>query len=300
MQMITLEQLLKQQKPLAVAIGFFDGVHRGHQAVIERAVEQAQNNQQKSLVITFDKLPSKGSDGYLTPLDAKLKIIETLDVDYVLVLAFNDYLKNLSADQFIAEYLVATGVNFVSVGFDFKFGHCATGNTATLIAHRGFKVEIIEEIQMTGAKVSTTKIKKALQQGDLETTQKMLGRPFTLSGTVIHGQQLGRTIGFPTANLQLDADQFVGLRGVFATKIHTKATTHQGMTNIGFNPTVDSQGALSVETHIFDFNEEIYENPFRFEILSKIRDEKKFDGLDQLITQLNQDRKIAKKLLKQA
>jgi len=297
MEVLTFEQLLKQKEPLAVAIGFFDGVHIGHQAVISKAVKHAKANDFKSLVLTFDRSP-KAETGCLTPLDVKLGIFSELGVDYVLALEFNDLLKQLPAERFIEDYLLQLGVAFVSVGFDFRFGHRGAGDTAMLQRQNELQVAICEPELMDGDKVSSTRIKKSLQMGDLVAVRAMLGRDFSVCGRVVYGRQLGRTIGFPTANLQLDDEQFLGLCGVFATRVHFDGNVYHGMTNIGFNPTANLQEQLSVETHIFEFETDVYGQRLQLEFLSKIRDEIKFDGLDQLIAQLEQDKIVAKSLLK--
>jgi len=297
MKVLTFNELLKQSESLAVAIGFFDGVHLGHQKVIGKAVEHAKANDFKSVVLTFDRSP-KAKTGYLTPLDVKLSIFSEFGVDYVLVLEFNDLLKQLPAECFIKEYLVATGVSFVSVGFDFRFGNQGAGDAAMLQSRDEFQVAICEPELMGGDKVSSTRIKKRLEMGDLVAVKNMLGRDFCVSGEVVYGKQLGRTIGFPTANLQLDAEQFLGLRGVFATRVHFDGSVYHGMTNIGFNPTANLQEQLSVETHIFEFETDVYGQRLQLEFLSKIRDEIKFEGLEQLVAQLEQDKIDAQSLLK--
>lgn len=292
MEVLTSEELIKQQEPLAVAIGFFDGVHIGHQQVISNAVKYAKSNDFKSLVMTFDRSP-KAKTGYLTTMATKLQLFSELGVDYVLVLEFNDLLKQLPADRFIENYLLQLGVTFVSVGFDFRFGHHGSGDTSLLRSWGEFKVEICEPKLMDGEKVSSTRIKKSLQMGDLDAVRKMLGRNFSVSGMVVYGQQLGRTIGFPTANLQLDDDQFLELRGVFATRVRFGGDFYRGMTNVGFNPTVSLQEQLSVETHIFEFETDVYGERLQLEFLSKIRDEVRFGSLEELIMQLEKDKKIA-------
>ena len=292
MKVLTICELRKQQEPLAVAIGFFDGVHLGHQQVIGNAVKYAKANDFKSVVMTFDRSP-KAETGYLTPLDVKLQLFSELGVDYVLVLEFNDVLKQLPADDFIEAYLVALGVTFISVGFDFKFGHLGIGDTHLLQSRDAFQVAICEPKLMDGEKVSTTSIKESLAMGDLVAVRNMLGRDFSVNGTVVYGRQLGRTIGFPTANLQLDEQQFLGLRGVFATNVHFNGEVYRGMTNIGFNPTANLQEQLTVETHIFEFEADVYDRRLQLVFLEKIRDEVKFDGLDALVVQLEKDKIIA-------
>lgn len=295
MQVLTVDKLLKQKEPFAAAIGFFDGVHLGHQKVIGRAVDYAKANDFKSLVITFDRSPKGLNDGVITTLDAKLQLLTELGVDYVLVLEFNDLLKQLSAADFVRNYLLQLGVRYVSVGFDFRFGHQGVGDALYLQKWEELTVDICEAELIDGVKIGSTEIKKSLKDGDLAGVKAMLGRAFSVVGTVVHGKKLGRTIGFPTVNLQLDAGQFLGVRGVFVTRVYLDGKEYSSMTNVGYNPTANLQQILRVETHIFDFDADIYGAQLQLEFLAKIRDEIKFASVDELVAQLEKDKKIAEK-----
>lgn len=288
----TVSELSELNKQFAAAIGFFDGVHLAHQQVIRTAVEKASEKAFKSLVVTFDRSP-KADSQFLTPLTIKLQLFAELGVDYVLVLTFDEILKQLTAQDFITNYLVRLGVGFVSVGFDFKFGHLGVGNIALLQNQSTLAVAVCEPKLMDDKKVSTTRIKKSLQFGDIGAANAMLGRNFSVQGKVVYGQQLGRTIGFPTANVQLDEQQFLGLTGVYATRVTVNGQIYSAMTNIGYNPTANQQNELSVETNIFDFAADIYGERVQIEFLQKIRNEMKFAGIDELVSQLKQDQKIA-------
>ena len=295
MQVINIEKLENIEEKFAIAIGFFDGVHLGHQLVINNAVNYAKENHVKSMAITFDRSPKVAlgnvlDDGYLTPIGEKLRILEEMGVDYVLVLKFDASLSNLSADAFVDEYLLKIRTCYVSVGFDFKFGQGGAGNVKFLLCRDAFKVDVSEPVLMDGVKVSSTEIKKCLKIGDLERVNLMLGRCFSVSGEVVNGRQLGGTIGFPTANLKLDGDYLFPLRGVYKTVSYVDGSRFLSMTNIGFNPTANLQEFVSIETHIFDFNADIYSKKLRVEFLSKIRDEIKFNNLDELIAQLEKDK----------
>lgn len=301
MEVVNIEKLKRSKEKLAVAIGFFDGVHLGHQKVINHATVYAKENQTKSMVITFDRSPkvALGHDrheGYVTPIKEKLRILENLDVDYALVLKFDASFLNLSADAFIRDYLLKAGACYVSVGFDFRFGHDGMGSAKYLMRHGDFKVNITEAVLMAGTKVSTRLIKHYLKMGDLNLVNQMLGRPFSVSGSIVYGQQLGRKIGFPTANLKLDADYFLSLRGVYATLSYIDGVCYKSMTNVGYNPTINELSAecvmdgMTVETYILDFNKEVYGKTLRVEFIQKIRDEVKFDGLDALVAQLEKDK----------
>ena len=300
MEVVNVEKLMKNKEKLAVAIGFFDGIHLGHQKVITHATRFAKENRTKSMVITFDRSPKVAlgfakNDGYLTPMNEKLRILEEMGVDYALI--FDATLLNMSADEFINEYLLKIGVCYVSVGFDFRFGRSGDGDTELLRRHGGFKVNVSAPVLMAGTKVSTTAIKQYLIKGDLDLVNKMLGRPFSVSGKVIYGRQLGETIGFPTANIKLAENYLLRLRGVYATASYIDGVRYVSMTNVGYNPTVNLANDLSIETHILNFDGDIYGETLRIDFIEKIRDEIKFDGIDALIAQLEKDRLIATQIL---
>lgn len=302
MEVVNLEKLVNLEEKCAVAIGFFDGVHLGHQKVINNAVNYAKENQIKSVVITFDRSPKVAlgaikNEGCLTPTAEKLRILEGLGVDYTLVLKFDTTFLNLSADAFVNDYLLKVKACYVSVGFDFRFGQGGLGNTDLLLRRDEFRVEVSEAVQMDGVKVSTTAIKNCLKLGDLESVNQMLGRHFSVSGEVVKGCQLGRAIGFPTANLKPDEAYLLSLRGVYATISHVDETCFLSMTNIGINPTVNLQASTSIETYIFDFDADIYDKKMRIAFLSKIRDEIKFDSLDALVDQLEKDKRVVNAML---
>lgn len=297
MEVISLEELVALKQTCAVALGFFDGVHLGHQSVICNAVNYAKKNQVKSVVITFDRSPKVAlgiveDEGCLTPRVQKLRILEEMGVDCTLVLTFDTNFLNLSADSFIDNYLLRINASYVAVGFDFKFGRGGAGSSEYLLSLGKFKVEISEPVQLDGVKVSSTEIKRCLKLGDLKTVNRMLGRHFLVEGTVVRGNMLGRTIGFPTANLKLESGYLFSLRGVYATTSNVNGERFTSMTNIGFNPTANLQEAISIETYIFNFDNDIYGAQISIEFLSKIRDEVKFEGIEALIAQLEKDKNM--------
>jgi len=299
MEVVNIEELRRLKEKFAVAIGFFDGIHLGHQKVINHVIRYAKENRVKSIVITFDKSPkvvlgNAPNEGCLTPTDEKLRILEGMGVDYALILKFDAAFLNLSADEFINEYLLKIRACYVSIGFDFRFGHGGAGNASLMVSHGQFKVEVSEPVLMDGVKVSTTQIKKYLKMGDLDLVSGMFGRCYSVSGNVGYGRQLGRTIGFPTANLKLNEDYLFPLQGVYATKSYIGDASFMSMTNIGFNPTANLQELISIETYIFDFDADIYGEKLRLEFLGKIRDEVKFDDIDKLVAQLEADKNAVK------
>lgn len=295
MELFEVNALKKLNEKIAFAIGFFDGVHLGHQQVIQQALDHAQEQGVKCVVMTFDTGPKVAlglteNEGYVTPLEAKLKLLEQMGVDGALVIKFDASFLCLSPDSFIQKYLLELNACFVSVGFDFRFGHRGEGDTTLLQTFSPFETKVLAPILSDGAKISTTKIKQCLKAADLAEITQMLGRPFSVAGEVVSGKQLGRTIGFPTANLKLNPTQMLPARGVYATFSYVDEKRYASMTNIGFNPTANRVKQLAVETHLLDFEGDLYGKAVRIEFREKIRDEVQFDGLPALMAQLKKDR----------
>jgi len=297
MEVITIENLTNLKVNCAVAIGFFDGIHLGHQVVIENITKYAKANQLKSVVITFDRSPKVAlgyatDDGHITPLSEKLRIFKEIGIDYTLILKFDTTLLNLTAQDFIQTYLLETNVHLVSIGFDFRFGQGGAGDANYLATQKTFKVEVAQPVLISNIKISTTEIKNALKEGNLPVANQMLGRAFSISGEVVYGKQLGQTIGFPTANLKIDKDYLLPERGVYATVTHIDGTKFASMTNVGFNPTANLSETISIETHLLDCEQDLYGKILQIEFHKKIRDEMKFESLDALVEQLKQDKKF--------
>jgi len=303
MRIVTMDELIKTKEKVAIAIGFFDGVHTGHQRVIEKAVSYAKSHKIKSVILTFDQRPKRvleqiTEDNYITPLKEKMRIMKELGIDYGMVLTFDDSLLQLTADEFIDCYLKKMNVCYLSVGFDFRFGHKGKGSVEDLQRAGLCQVEVSNAVELKGEKVSTTRIRKRLVENDLATANQLLGRFFDLSGVVYKGKQLGREIGFPTANIEISSEQLMPLRGVYATIIRIGDKCYASMTNVGYNPTVEKRGKISIETNVFEFSEDVYGEEIRLQFVKKIRDEETFEGLDGLIKQLEKDKSCAISILK--
>lgn len=302
MKIVTMDELVKKKEEVAVAIGFFDGVHKGHQHVIEKAVSYAKRSGIKSVVLTFDKRPKlvlgqATEANEVTPFQEKMRIMERMGADYSVALTFDDSLLQQTADEFIANYLKKMNLAYVSVGFDFRFGNQGKGRVENLQQAALCPVEISHPVELNGMKISTTRIREALEQNDLALVNQQLGRFFQISGVVYKGKQLGRKIGFPTANLKISPKQLMPLRGVYATVICIKGKSYASMTNVGYNPTTETREKISIETHVFDFSVDVYGAEVELQFVEKIRDEKTFDGLDELIQQLAKDKAVATRML---
>ena len=295
MEVIKADEIQHLEGPLAVAIGFFDGIHLGHQAVIKQAVDYAKKAEIASLVITFDRSPKQAFQNlemsYLTPIREKAIILSRLGVHKLLVLPFNEQLINTSAEDFIQNYLIALDVEFISVGFDFRFGTGAIGDVSTLLDYGDkFKMTIVGSKNTDGTKISSTQLRKSLTEGDVATASKLLGRNYQVKGRVVKGNQLGRTIGFATANIELEDQYVLPKPSVYATMIHVDGNAYASMTNIGHNPTFNATSELSIETHILDFEADIYDKNVQLDFIERIRDEQKFTEIDELVAALEQDK----------
>ncbi|WP_445001821.1 bifunctional riboflavin kinase/FAD synthetase [Exiguobacterium alkaliphilum] len=292
--------------PSVMVLGFFDGVHTGHQAVIRHAQEQAERLNVPVTVVTFDPHPkqvlSNKPDAvrYITPLSRKLKRIESLGVERCLVLTFTKELAGLSPQQFVDDYLIGAGAVHVTAGFDYSYGKFGEGTMETMPFHaRGrFTTSVVNEQTEGGEKVSSTRIRKLLGAGEVDAAATLLGSPYVICGEVIHGDARGRTIGYPTANVVMDASYVMPRLGVYATRVQLRdGRTFHAMTNVGRRPTFYDTGDVSIESHLFDFSEDLYGQLIEIEWVRFIRNERAFDGLDSLIAQLKQDETTARSIL---
>ena len=296
-----LHNLRPQHSSQVATIGNFDGVHRGHQKVINEVIKRAQERQQKSTLICFEPLPREyflGEDApaRLTPLRDKFYLLKKMGIDQLLVLDFNEKMANMPATDFVQSVLVdGLQIKRLKVGDDFKFGLNREGNFYLLeqmgLKH-GFKVLNTNTLRDNDDRVSSTLIRQALQHDDLERVTELLGRPFSMGGIVIHGDKRGRQLGFPTANISI-ARRVSPVRGVYAVEVHgIDKQVLPAVANIGTRPTVGGSGFL-IEAHIFDFKGDIYGRRIKVILKQKIRDEKKFDGLDELVAQIAHDKQTA-------
>ena len=283
--------------PRAVyAIGNFDGVHRGHQSVLSRTRVLAAQRGVPSAVLTFEPHPADFFAGRpvvfrLTPFSEKAAAIEACCLSGVVALNFDAALAALPAEAFVAEVLVKRlDVSGLVVGADFHFGKGRSGSPSFLKeagARHGFDVEIVDKVEDGAGIISSSAIRQALERGDAAAATRMLGRPYAVSGVVVGGQQLGRTLGVPTANIALAPTNRMAF-GVYAVRAKLGDRPLGGVASFGIRPTVDS-GAPLLETYLFDFNEDIYGQTLHVEIVERLRPELKFDGLETLKAAMQKD-----------
>jgi riboflavin kinase / FMN adenylyltransferase len=290
-----------------VTSGTFDGVHLGHQKILNRLNEVAKINTGQSVVITFYPHPRSviSPDNQivklLSTLEEKIGLLEKSGVNHLLIIPFTREFSELSSEEFIQKILIETiGTKTLVIGYDHRFGKNREGGFDYLKLNKekyGFEIEEISRQDIENVVVSSSKIRKALQEGDVPSADHFLGRNYALSGVVVKGKQLGRTIGFPTANIQVrEIAKLIPSDGVYAVKVYYKDEAFGGMLNIGNRPTVDGT-YQTVEVNIFDFDQEIYGENLTVEFLQKIRNEQKFNGLDELKAQISKDKVTCKGIL---
>lgn len=293
-------------KGIAIAMGHFDGVHRGHQNVVKQAVANARESGLLSAVLTFSPHPKEvlghGDQYYrcLTPMQGKMKLFEELGVDVVFVMKFDHTFAALTPAQFVSDVLIPLGVKHAVVGFDFTFGSKGSGNAEMLreLGGSDFTIDIVEPLFENGKKVSSTYTRESLEKGDLAMARTLLGRPYEVVGTVVHGDGRGRTIGFPTANLDLSAPYVSPSLGVYAITAWVDGKSYGGVLNHGMKPTFNKSEIVPVmEAHLFDFDEDIYGMEMTVQFQYFIRPEKKFGSVTELIAQIAADSDRARALL---
>ncbi len=286
----------------AIAIGSFDGVHRGHAAIFTRVVEEARSRGLEPAVLTFEPLPrehfrQREAPPRLTSLRERLDAIEATGIRTAFVEHFGRRFSSLSAEGFTERLRTHYGARWVIVGSDFRFGAGRAGNAAALVAagHAlGYEVAIMPPVVVAGERVSSTSVRHALANGDLEHAERLLGRPYSICGRVVHGAKRGRTMGFPTANVRLGRPR-TALKGIFAVKCHGAATRGlEGVASLGINPAVRHGGPATLEAFLFDFSGDLYGRRVTIEFLKKLRDERHFASLEELAAQIGRDCEAAR------
>ena len=298
----------KAHRPV-ITIGTFDGVHRGHQKVIARLKEIAQSHGGESVIFTFYPhprlvtAPGETNLRLLTTLEEKKELFARFGIDHLIVFPFTKAFSQLSYSQFVEEVLVKQlHTHCLVVGYDHRFGKNREGGFEYLqnCAEKfGFEIEKLDVLLIDEAHVSSTRIREALEKGDVATANKFLGYRFTLHGTVVEGQRVGRKLGFPTANIEAsDPHKLIPGYGVYAVEVLLSGEKYQGMLNIGSRPTFNrNAGNRSIEVHIFDFSGDIYNREIILVFVGKIRDEQKFSGVEALAEQLKKDKMAAINIL---
>ncbi|MEC2059322.1 bifunctional riboflavin kinase/FAD synthetase [Bacillus stercoris] len=296
--------LMKEEQAKSVmALGYFDGVHLGHQKVIGTAKQIAEEKGLTLAVMTFHPHPShvlgrdKEPKDLITPLEDKINQIEQLGTEILYVVKFNEVFASLSPKQFIDQYIIGLNVQHAVAGFDFTYGKYGKGTMETMPADLEGKAEctMVEKLTEQDKKISSSYIRTALQNGDVELANVLLGQPYFIKGIVIHGDKRGRTIGFPTANVGLNNSYIVPPTGVYAVKAEVNGEVYNGVCNIGYKPTFYEKRPEqpSIEVNLFDFDQEVYGAAIKIEWYKRIRSERKFNGIKELTEQIEKDKQEA-------
>ncbi|MDX1419546.1 MAG: bifunctional riboflavin kinase/FAD synthetase [Rubricoccaceae bacterium] len=286
--------------------GTFDGVHRGHQAILRYLVERAEATGGAATVVTFHPHPREvladNPVPLLTTLDERADVLEGLGLDRFVVLPFTRDLSLLEPEAYVEDVLLGTiGMQEIVIGYDHHFGRDRRGDRGLLErmgATHGFTVDVIPEQVVEGHAVSSTEVRRALAAGAARQATELLGRPYSFGGTVIHGDGRGQRIGYPTANVKPEERRkLIPAPGVYAVRCEVPGGWSDGMMNVGRRPTFEEDGALTVEVHLFGFEGDLYGRPLRIHTIARLRDERKFDGVEALVAQLHEDRAEAERAL---
>ena len=295
-------QSFKCDKKTIATIGTFDGVHIGHRKILDKLVKAATGSNYESLLLTFFPHPRmivqpEADIKLLNTIDEKRELLEQIGLDNLIIHPFDHDFSNLEAEEFVKTVLVDRfNIQKIIIGYDHRFGKNRSANIDDLIRFGkifNFEVEQIEVKELDDVSISSTKIRKALEEGNIKLANNYLGYNYSIGGKVIFGKQLGRTIGYPTANISIaEPYKLIPKIGVYAVTSIIKGEKYFGMMNIGFNPTVDGK-AMTIEMNLFDFDQDIYDEFIQIEIHQRIRDEQKFGSLKELQNQLQKDKILA-------
>lgn len=302
MEVITIShphQLQGFTHPTCVAFGNFDGLHRGHQQVIDKAREIAEQYSMRSGVMTFHPHPKeilekKELVSYLTPIKDKLLYLEAMAIDVALVIQFTSAFSSLAAADFIQQYIIELEIKHVIAGFDFCFGNKGQGNIETLQkwsrATKQFELHTLPPILIENQKISSSQIRLLIQQGAVNQVQQLTNRYYKISGQVVHGHKRGRELGFPTANLEMNEAYVFPRYGVYAVVVEWQNKQYKGVANLGIKPTFEGNAPQpSIEVYLFDFNQSLYGEELHIQFIEYIRSEQKFGSLAELIEQIKKD-----------
>jgi riboflavin kinase/FMN adenylyltransferase len=313
-----LQGLEDRHRGAVITIGSFDGIHLGHGALIASACGLAKQLAKPAMMLTFEPLPreylaaqsqKQGADppqqppARLTDFRERWRVLERSDLHFACVLRFDERLRSLSGEQFVALLTERFGASAVVVGQDFRFGRGGAGSVALLRAAADagrFALELVPSVCIDDTRVSSSGVRAALAAGEFARARDLLGRPYSMQGRVVRGEQLGRRLGYPTANIRMRRRRlpFTGIHAVRVRGVDGSHTAHDGVSSLGFRPTVDGIGPL-LEVHVFDFDGSLYGRELEVEFVAKIRDEEKFASLDALVEQMHRDAAEARRMLKE-
>lgn len=299
MELIKFEEYIERYNhPLVVTIGSFDGIHLGHQELIKRTISESKMLNFKSAVITFEPHPlitiNNKNRSNITSITEKVSLISDFGVDYLIVINFNKEFSMISKFDFVNDYLLSINVKEVIVGNDFKFGYKGEGAAKEISELSDYQIKtlILDLIKFNDEKIGSSKIIKLLNEGQIELVNDLLGYNYFFNGKVIKGKQIGRKLGFPTANIDNDYVKKLLKVGVYGVRVYFNSNYYLGMMNIGHNPTCNYQDDLSIEVNLFEQNIDLYDSVLKIECFCYVRDEIRFKNIDELIARLRLDKEI--------
>lgn len=289
------------EEPTVVSFGKFDGLHRGHELLMQQLFEIGGKEKIRTVVFTFD-IPPKSKveeedSKVLTTNQEKEYIFNKRGIDYLIECPFTEQVMSMEPKEFIEWIVKALHMKYVVVGEDFRFGHYRKGNYQTLKEYEkefGYQTIVVSKIQEDGIDISSTFIREEIIKGNIAKANHLLGYEYFVRSKVVHGNQIGRTIGIPTVNMSIPKNKLLPPTGVYVSKVKVKDDIYMGVTNVGYKPTVSSKHEIGVETYMIDFDEEIYDEMVLVSFLAFIRVETKFDSLEQLQSQMMQDIRYTK------
>jgi len=303
-------QIFREIKPnllsaSSLALGMFDGVHEGHRMVLADAVQKAELMGTLATVVTFANHPQcitcKTPTRQLTTLEERLELFKIAGIKAALILEFTSEFSEMSAEAYLKTILVE-GLNAksITIGYDHCFGRDRQGDYNFLIENKdkfGYAVDVIQPVTIDGQIISSSVIRNFITIGNMDFASKLLGRPYSLKGTVVEGKKRGAGLGFPTANLKVEENLVIPACGIYSGKVEFEGNTYKSVINIGKNPTFGDIDHISIEIHIFDFSKNLYNKKIKVSFIQKLRDEKKFSSVDELVKQIKIDCENAKKSL---
>lgn len=283
-------------QPSVITFGKFDGLHRGHEFLMDRQKEQSSINGYKRIVFTFDIPPKTKVLGdaskVITTNDEKQYIFEKDGVDYLIECPFTKEVMCMEPEEFVSMIVSRLNVKCIVVGDDFRFGHNRAGDHELLLKlapKYGYELIVVDKLKDNGRNISSTYIREEVARGNIKKANSLLGYPYFIMGRVVHGKQLGRTIGIPTINMLPGAEKILPPFGVYASKVNVSDKWYLGITNIGRKPTIEGENPVGVETYIIDFSQDVYDYVVTIELYDFLRPEKKFDSIEELKEQISGD-----------
>lgn len=301
--MIVIDDIIAEVKESDnyVGLGSFDGIHNGHLSLVRKTNEVAKEKNGKSMVFTYKNHPRTiinpdSAPKLIMDLDTKLEYLEKENIDIVVLKTFTKEFMSMDAENFIKLLCEDYNVKGIIVGFNFRFGYKNLGNVdllKDLQSKYGYELYVIDPYTYKDEVISSTRIRRCILEGNVSEATNMLSKPYLIKGKVIYGKQLGRKIGIPTANLGFDNKMIIPKKGVYYTNVKYKDNIFKGLTSVGNNPTVNGK-ELTIETHILNFNKMIYGEELKIYFVERIRDELKFESLDELVAQIKKDEKFIK------